>query len=344
METPSKLIKNSELRRNVNSHLQKNQFSSLSSDVEEYQEFTERLLNRAVEEAQERYKQNKTVPEIEDIKNQIVFEIALEDLNIFIKDASGSCLAIILAGVQYLSLSSFISESIDAEVNGLFGKKRFVSRQDELNRQEIYSSYTFVSNNSTSTQEVHSSSYSVKFTKTYTASVSITADIRVKTEIKIPFFAESIEVGISASGTTSESQSVETTVTAESQKIVVKPKSKIKVTYNFYSFDSINNYVLDLVVDESSRISYPDFTHDIYYGDPKCCEPCLLFKRVNTVSSPLNSFLREHPGILGKVHYRNDTVVRLEEKNGIFILRNFPATETIKSFGVEVFYGADEPI
>lgn len=311
-------------------------------DIAGYQEFTTMLIERGVRENEERLAKNETVPDIVDIKDQIVFLYAINKIQY---SGSDGCLATIFALGQLGIISSLISKTIDAQVNELF-EKRFVGRQDKLNKIIIHSSDTYVRNNSTRDQEGQSIAYSLKTTKTTTASVTISSEIKVKEEIKIPFIENtSIEFGISASGTKTDSQSREETVTVPPQKVTLGPKSKIKITFDFYEYYDINKYFLDFVVDESSRIWYPDFSNDIYYGDPKCCKPCLLFMRDNIVSSSLPSFLRQNPDSLGKVRYRNESSIRLEEKNGKFILRNaFPATEKIKNFGVDITFGEEEPI
>lgn len=344
MESSTTLMKNTELRRTLTRpiHPQKKGSNSLSSDVKDYQEFTLRLLNRAIREEEERYAQNKTLSDLDDIKNQIATNYAYDDFKSFY--SSPPCWSAIVYTAHYETISSYISKSIDAVVNDLF-EKRFISTQEKLNKVVFHSSDTFVSNNSTLKQQANTISYSLSVTKTDTASVTITSEIRSKAEIKIPFFGTaSLEFSISASGTQTQSQSVEYTITAPSQTIALDPKTKMNVTFHFYQYYDINTYFLDFVVDDSAMISLPNYRQDTYYGDPKCCEPCLLFKRDNTVFYPLNSFLRQNPDMLGRVYYENVTSVRLEEKDGKFILRNFPATEKIMNFGIDIIYGAPEPI
>lgn len=280
--------------------------------------------------------------DLDDIKNQIATNYAYDDFKSFY--SSPPCWSAIVYTAHYETISSYISKSIDAVVNDLF-EKRFISTQEKLNKVVFHSSDTFVSNNSTLKQQANTISYSLSVTKTDTASVTITSEIRSKAEIKIPFFGTaSLEFSISASGTQTQSQSVEYTITAPSQTIALDPKTKMNVTFHFYQYYDINTYFLDFVVDDSAMISLPNYRQDTYYGDPKCCEPCLLFKRDNTVFYPLNSFLRQNPDMLGRVYYENVTSVRLEEKDGKFILRNFPATEKIMNFGIDIIYGAPEPI
>lgn len=79
--------------------------------------------------------------------------------------------------------------SIDVQVSEIF-ETRFVGRQDKLNKIIIHSSDTYVKNNSTRNQEGHSVPYSFSVTKTITSSVTISSDIEVKANIKIPFIAD----------------------------------------------------------------------------------------------------------------------------------------------------------
>lgn len=243
---------------------------------------------------------------------------------------------------RFRNLSSYLAK-MDYSVNNLH-EKRFLRIHDKQNRGIIHSSDSYVENNSPNKQVAQSIAYSMSVQQSSSVTISKTSGFSASVGINILFISLSATYDFHKTNTEEKrSQSKSMTINAPSQKVVLDPFTKMNVTYNFYEYDTVYEYFLDFVIDEKSKMIQPDYRY-IHFGDPKCCKPCLLFKTKNVVATPLNSFFKENMDLFKSIAYKNDTVIQLQQNDGKFILKNVPAFERIKNFGVDIKYGKVEKI
>lgn len=98
----------------------------------------------------------------------------------------------------------------------------------------------------------------------------------------------------------------------------------MNVTFNFFQYDDINNYFVDFEIAKNSTISHPEV-------DAK--------SNVVFVKKPLGDFLTKNVDFLPTLKYENDTVLKLVESDDKLILKNFPMSEKITGYGVDVVFG-----
>lgn len=232
--------------------------------------------------------------------------------------------------------------NIDYKITNLY-KKRYIGRREKLNKIVILSSNTVIANDSPLKQDFQTAPLTMTFMKTDEMCVGFAAEMFMETEINIPFVS-STSLGFKLNGSSSQikSQSELLTVTAPTRTVTLDPFTKVNVTFNFYQYEDVSNYYLDFALDDSSTISYPDFHEDVYYGDPRCCEHCLLFKNNKTISTRLDVFLRDNHDLFEDALKKcsDDKDVKIERVDDKLIVRNFAnSTETIMNFGVDIVYG-----
>lgn len=302
----------------------------ISANSIDYNNFTEKLLQEVQNTLQ---KESLT-----SIKNQIAHKIAMDDFTEK-RDTQSQCrLGLIFNYAVFLTITQGLTK-IDYKLTDLY-QKRLVKRRNNLNKTIIYSSDTFVANESSETREVISPSFSRRVTKADEISVELATDINSEMEIRVPL-KENENIGFKLGGPLTH----ELTITAPSHKITLDPFTKMNVTFDFYRYEDISEYALDFQLDESSSFAYPDYSKSIHYGDRTCCDNCFLFKDTATKTVPFLEFLRENHDVIGSITYGSESVIKLEEINGRFILRNLgQATEKITHFGVAVLFGTPEPI
>lgn len=278
------------------------------------------------------------------IKNQIARKLAMDDFNQMRDPQSRCTLGLIVNYGVSLVITQGLSE-IDYKIADLY-ERRPIRRRNKLNKIVIYSSDTFVSNDGPEQQEVSSASHSRRVTKTDEMSARLETEMSSEMEVKIPFKGNT-HFGFKFAGhsTQTKSQTEELVITAPSHKIVLDPFTRMNVTFQFYRYENINDYSLDFVLAESSTITYPDYNANIHYGDRSCCDDCFLYKDTVTRTVPFLTFLRENHDVIGNITYKKESSIRLEERNGQFILLNAGrATERITHFGVDVLFGTPEQI
>lgn len=217
---------------------------------------------------------------------------------------------------------------IDYSVINL-NRQEYIGRVDKQNKIVIHSTDAEAVNNSPSKQEVTTVGYSVKATQYYEATVTKTYEISSSAEIKLKFlnFGAAFKFGKTTSETRKSSN--ETTLNAPSQRIVVEPFSKINVTFNFDQYNDINSYFLDFEISNDTTITHPELN----------ANSIVVF-----VTKPLFSFLQAHVDFLPTIKYENENDLKIQAREGKFVLSNFPATETITNFGVDVVFGKPEEI
>lgn len=314
--------------------------SSLNLDlddaVRDFTLFTENLYKKSAAEAH-------NLTDYTDIKDQMVGYLADKDFEAKKQTNSTTvpCESFTFSYDRFHNLSSYLTKT-DYVVNGLY-EQRYAGTKEKLNKIVIHSSDSQVINNSPVRQEASTIAYAVGVIKSVSTAITKTHEFSATAGISISFFKTSATYKFDKSNTVETKTSEKFNVQAPSQKVTLDPFTKMNVTYHFYQYDDIYDYFLDFEIDGKSMMTRPDFRY-MYYGDPNCCSPCLLFKTANVITSPLNTFLKENIAALQSIAYKNATVVKVEEKNGKFILRNIPAMETVRNFGVDIIYGTAEKI
>lgn len=111
-------------------------------------------------------------------------------------------------------------------------------------------------------------------------------------------------------------RSVQTTVTAPSQKLNLKPHTKGSVINEFCEVTDINYYLLDYVIDIHKTKLRCKFQEFPYHSN------------VNVQNSK-----RE-----------GDPLKLVELKGYEYVLKNVPATQKVTGYEINVSFGADEPL
>lgn len=253
----------------------------------------------------------------------------------------------LFSAIHFGIISAGISK-MDCKVKSLYDK-RHISDKKYVNKFVIYSIDSFVSNNSTVQQNVQIPFYSLKVNQTEEIIINHIADISSISDIDVSFAFETfpnISKGIKLSGASSETKMYieQIEISTHKETIILPPMTKMNITYNFYQFDDIENYLLDFIVDESSRISIPDYENDLYDGNLTHFQPFHIFTYDATISTPLIDFLRNNSFILQKLDKEDETVIKIEEIKRNMILRNIPLIKRITKFGVSKTFGDPEKI
>lgn len=308
-----------------------------SDPIDDFTQFTENLYKRYLNDKQK-------LTDYTDMKDQIIGYLAEKDYesNKGTNSSGPPCFnKLNYSYSRFQNLSSYLTKP-NYVVKNLY-ETRFMGIKDKLNKITIHSSDTQVENRSPVRQEASTASYALSVEKSVSVTITKTHEFSANVGIEIFFFKASASYKFTQTETVTSNQSERFTVTAPSQKVILDPFTKMTVTYNFYQYDDIYSYFLDFELDDSSTFSRPNFRY-MYYGDANCCQPCLLFKTSSTIDSSLKTFFAQNIDALRNVAYKNETVVKIQEKDGKFILRNIPAEERVQNFGIEVVYGDVEPI
>lgn len=279
----------------------------------DYNDFTTKLL--------EQFQNNIQKESSNSIKNQIARKLAMNDFTKNTDPHSQCRLGLIINYGVFIVITQGLSK-IDYKMANLL-EKRLVKRRDKLNKTLIYSSDTFVSNENPEKQEVTSAPFSRSVTKTDEISVRPNTEMTSEMKIQVPIKENAnIEFKLNGPSTQTKSNTDQLTIAASSHRITLDPFTRMNVTFDFYQYEEISDYSLDFQLDESSAFTHPDYSKNIYYGDRTCCGNCFLFKDTATKTIPFLAFLRENRDIIKSITYGNESVMRLEEINGRFILRN----------------------
>lgn len=208
-------------------------------------------------------------------------------------------------------------------------RQEYNGRSSKQNKIVVHSTDAEAVNNSPSKQEIKTVRYSMKVTQYSEATVA--KSIFVSSDVSITIYFVSFGVGFKfgKSSTETKKNSNTTTLDVPSQTVVVDPYTKINVTFNFYQYEDINNYMLDFVIGKGSIITHPDVDAS---------------SNIHFVKQPLDEFLKKNVDILPKLRYENDKAVKVSERDGKLVLQNLPATEKLSNFGVDVVFGKSEPI
>lgn len=220
------------------------------------------------------------------------------------------------------------ASTIDYNIVAL-NRQEYVGRADKQNKIVVHSTDAEVVNNSPTRQEVNTVSYSITVTQYFEVTVTKTLFISSSASITLKFLKLGAEFKFTKTTSQTKKTSNETTLEAPSQRVVVDPYSKMNVTFNFYQYEDINNYFLDFEIAPDSTITHPDVD---------------AASNVIFTKKPLGDFLVKHADFLPTMKYENDTMIKIESRDGKFVLRNIPATEKITNFGVDVVFGKSEEI
>lgn len=216
--------------------------------------------------------------------------------------------------------------SIDYYISSL-RSKYYIGRSDKINKKLIDSVNVTISNNSTSKQEFETPFKQWSEMQNFQMNISKTGYISSNNvAIPIAFTANYHSVFIFYKNDT-ESIDVNDPfmVNALPQKITLEPMTQINVTYNRYSFEEFNYFNITFAIGTMSIIRHPhlDDVNNVIFS-----------------TTPLNTFLSTRLTFANNMKYKNPTVITLHAiDNTTFLLHNFPATERIINYGIELVYG-----
>lgn len=235
-----------------------------------------------------------------------------------------------------IHLSIVVSLECTPKINYNFvrvAEKRFSKTITTLDRSNCHQEYAYVQNMNSSPQEILTASKSYTFTQTEEVTIGNNSEMGVEVGAEIGFeaFIGSAKAHVNTHSVSTsthkntKSQSYSTTVAAPSQKINIKPNSKANITYIFCEVTRINEYLLDY-----------EFNFSVTY--PMGC-----------ISSPMNrmvllSEFQRFRNLKNKGNPPRTISCRDYHGGGPCFMTNIPATEKIKGFEVEVWFGKDEPL
>lgn len=202
-------------------------------------------------------------------------------------------------------------------------EKYFIGRGDKQKKLIIQSTDTEVVNASPVQQNVSTISYTLDCIKNLEITITKTTQIKSERKIGIGFLSHTKTQIETHTEVTRTGETHEHIVHFPSQNITVEPFSKTNVTFNFYTHEDINNYLLDFQIADNSTLSYLDVVNN-----------AVVF-----VKKPLGDFLQKHVKFISTLKYEDDMMLKLIEKDGKFIVKNFPTSEKITNFGVDVIFG-----
>lgn len=204
-------------------------------------------------------------------------------------------------------------------------EKQYIGRGKRINKIVFHSTDTEAVNNSPSQQVITTIPFSLTFIQSFELKISKTKQITsngkgknlwvYKTKTTITFTQQEEET---------RSETNETTILFASQNVNIAPLTRMNVSFNFFQYDDINNYFLDFEIDNNSTFRHPDVD---------------VNSTVITTTSPLTNFLRNHIDFLSTLKYENENMLKLQANDGKFVLRNFPASEKMTNYGVDVVFG-----
>lgn len=263
-------------------------------------------------------------PELDDfanIKNQIVKQ--------YFSDYDAARLKIITdaLGCKSSDCPQLLAASkIEYNILDVYGKK-FIGREDRINKIVIQSTDTEVVNSSPAQQTITTISYFLKCIQSLEVKITKTTTTRSEKKINLFLYKKKTEVTFTQKEEETYRERNETTIFFPSQNVTTDAFTKMNVTFNFFQFDDINKYFVDFEIALNSTISHPevDDTSNVIF-----------------VKKSLGDFLQKHTDFLSTLKYPNDTVIQLEaiekpEKK--FVLKNFPTFEMITGYGVDVLFG-----
>lgn len=255
--------------------------------------------------------------EFTNIKNQITAKIFSE------YDAQRLKIITDSLGCKTVDCPQLISASnIEYNILELVGRE-YIGRGEKQPKVVIQSTDTEISNASPVQQNISTVSYVLKCIENYELTITKTTQIRTEKTIDLFFYKKTTTTTFTKKDVERTGTTAERTVQFPSQNVTVEPLSKLNVTFNFVQYDDINNYLIDFQIADNSTLSHLDVVgNDVVF-----------------VQTPLGEFLRKNIPFISTLKYDDAKMLKLIEKDGKFILKNFPTSETITNFGVDVIFG-----
>lgn len=216
---------------------------------------------------------------------------------------------------------------------GVIGKskyntKRYIGHRGPTNEKVVHTESVTIANSETSTKVFETPFLNKTFTQNYQVDINKTSHITSGDILSMPFTANSNFSFVFHKNNHSETSNINQTfvVNALPQKITLEPGKKVNVTYRFYQYDEFNYYSQDLIISSSaSKIANLDINSS----------GIIVF-----VENLLTSFLKPYPAVVNNLKYNNAYGIRIvdlpDSSLNTYILRNFPVTEKIKNYGVEI--------
>lgn len=264
-------------------------------------------------------KSNSTCNDFVNIKNQIAKEYYAEYDQKRLKIITDMLGCKSVDCPQLLAVTNINYNILDV------AEKRYIGRDNRINKVVIQSTDTEVENNSPSKQIIRSISYFLNCIQSLQVTITKTAQIYSEKVINLLIFKLKSSFTFTNKVEETRSETNETTIFFPTQNITVGPMMKMNVTFNFFQYDDINNYSVDFEFAGNSTISHPEVGDD---------------SNIIFVKKPMDNFLQNHIDFLSTIEYENDNMIRIEAQENKFILRNFPTSEQITGYGVDVVFGS----
>lgn len=209
-------------------------------------------------------------------------------------------------------------------------EQRYIGRGNNINKVVFHSTDTEVVNNSPSQQVISTIPYFLNFSQSFEFKISNTDQITSNGKGKnLIVYKSKTTITFTQQREETRTETKETTILFASQKMTIFPLTQMNITFDFFQYDDINNYFLDFEIDNNSTFTHPDVD---------------VNSNIIMTKSSLGNFLQNHIDFLPKLKYENENMLKLQEKGEKFILRNFPTTEKMTNYGVDVIFGKAEQI
>ncbi|XP_059607736.1 uncharacterized protein LOC132255649 [Phlebotomus argentipes] len=207
-----------------------------------------------------------------------------------------------------------------------------VLKEDETrkDRKLLRTGKFTVKNNGNSEAKAKSQSYTYK--KVHTDTISITQTKGFSGGIKLPFIDSfSPTVTFSNTQTTTQTDSVEESVTIPPQEVHLGPKSQKVVKYELYREELEQKFNLEFTVD-------PNATFNVIrtFVTPS------IFPVKNTKTFKLIDFLRKAHA--NKNEFKDSHFIKYDYKTNKLMIKNFTAVRNVVNDDVEVTLGEEEPL
>lgn len=202
--------------------------------------------------------------------------------------------------------------------------REYVGRSDKLNKIVFHSTNIEAENNSPSQQVVTSIPYFMTMTQSFEVTITKTKKTYSEDKTNYWVYKKKASTTFTQEEEQKYSETNETIIYYPSQHISIGPSMKMNTTFNFFQYDDINNYFLHFQIANNSTLIHPEVDAS---------------SRLINVTKPLGDFLKSHTDFLSTLKYENDTALKLVENEGNFILKNFPTTESLTNYGVDVEFG-----
>lgn len=207
--------------------------------------------------------------------------------------------------------------------------REYVGRGDKLNKIVFHSADTEVENNSASQQRITGRSFALTMTTNYEVVFTKAKDSHSESGSNYWVYRKKSSVSFTETEVKKYTETNITTMHFPSQNITVAPFTKMNTTFNFFQYEDVNNYLLDFEVAANSTLTHPELDAN---------------SKVISVSKPLGDFLVKHIAFLPTIKYESETVLKLVEIEGKFVLKNMPTTEKLTNYGFDVVFGRVEKL